>query len=121
MLLVGVVEEVLAEFTSRVVRVMGGGRGHACDAAEDRGGFQRRGDVVPFAVDLDHEDRDFEGGVDLGVGHKIPPDDAVFDVRLWRFVDGWCFGIVVIGGCRGGGGGGSVVIVVVVGAPFAGG
>lgn len=93
--LVGVVEEVLAELARGVVGV-GGGRGHACNAAEDGGGVEGRGDIVALAVELDHEDGDFEGRVDLGVGHEVSSDDAVFDVGLWGLVDGGGFIAVVV-------------------------
>lgn len=104
--MLGVVEKVLAKLARRIVWVRGG-RGHACDAAKDGGGFEGRGDVVTLAVDLDHKDGDFEGGVDFGVSHEITPDDAVFDVHLWRFVDGRGFVVLVTpftvdqGGSRG--------------------
>lgn len=89
--------KVLAEIAVAVVETIRGGcavaAATACetrDAAEDRGGLKRWSNVVAFAVNLDHQNADFESAVDFGLGHKVASDDAIFNVdrvqwrgRLW--------------------------------------
>lgn len=60
-----------------------------CDPAKYGRGPQRRGNVVPLAVHLNHEYADFECAVDLAVLHEVPPHDPIVcGLRLQLFI--WC-------------------------------
>lgn len=67
--------KVLAKVLGRRVRAAR----HAPNTAEYRGRLERWRREGALAVDLHDEKRDLEGGVDLGVGEQIAPDDALFD------------------------------------------
>lgn len=54
----------------------------ASNATKDRGRLQGRGDKIPVAVDLDHEDADLEGTVDFAVLHQMAANDTIFDVQV---------------------------------------
>lgn len=52
--------------------------GHEARYAAKHGGCpQRRRDVVPVAVNLDHKDPNLERAVDLTLLHKIPPHNTI--------------------------------------------